>query len=558
VGQINAVHFSWHFDVAYDQIKTAIQLLDDLQRLGSTIGFQTLNLFSLQDCSKVRPDRRLVVNNEADPVCHRTLILKDGFSDSTIIDSPRDLYALKSKLEYDRGAHQQAIDDLEHAVRLDPQMAGMLFDEHVLVPPETQSLPCAWTLANLHSLAEEFPKDYRVHLFIALWYDFHGFYGHQDYYAVALASCQKSIAINPKIGLSYYYLGTSIESTMSDAEKFSPSSQPTENDRRRLQAYNTAITLDPTLVPAYTARANIQTYLKHPALALNDYNKAIELHPNDHELYNRRAQLLMDNGKDREAIADFTKAIDNCKDKDWGLQRAYYEQRADVSLRVGEFGEAVKGYSQSIRLILENVIPHMLRLKQFRKLYPEYNGLSDERLSNRLHVLLRPAWDSDVFAKTFMDTTDETLAAVFLSENYAHRGDAYWLSRNYKKAVSDYQRIFDGFPTYIKQYPDTLDRWKRFFVTDRSEEYLDVRTVDYSQRDVVKLWLKTVERKTGKSPTSSLRETNINCASRMIGTFSVTNYDTKGNVIGSVDTAAWQKILPDSLGEALYEGMCRE
>jgi tetratricopeptide (TPR) repeat protein len=377
-------------------------------------------------------------------------------------------------------------------------------------------------------------------------------------YATALVNFQKAIAINPKVGLTYYYLGQNIESTLPAAERSSTSSQPTENDRKLLQAYGTALTLDPGLVPAYVARANIQTYLKHPNLALNDYDKAIELHPKDHELYNRRAQLLMDNGRDREAIADFGKAIDNCKND--ALLQAYHEQRADVSLRVGQYDEAVRDYSETIRLLLQTLVPGSLGLKQFRRLYPESNGLTDERLSARLHALLRPAWDYDVFAKSFVVTADETsgLAASFLSENYAHRGDAYWLSKDYRKAILDYQRIFTGLPKYIKEYPDAFDRWKVFAATSDGEEYIDVRTVDYSQPKIVKLWVKTIEKKVGKPPTSGLREAHINCGSRMIDILSVTNYDVQGKPVGSVNTAGWETILPDTLGEALYDGMCKE
>ena len=145
-----------------------------------------------------------------------------------------------------------------------------------------------------------------------------------------------------------------------------------------------------------------------------------------------------------------------------------------------------------------------------------------------------------------------------MSENYAHRGDAYWVLGNYKKAISDYQRIFEGLSKYIKEYPDTLDRWKLFFETADSKEYVDVRTVDYSQANIVRLWLKGVKNTSDKLSTDSLRETRINCANKTIETISVTNYDAKGNATGSVNTAGWNSILPDTLGEALYDGMCRE
>ena len=476
-------------------------------------------------------------------------------SDREMVESPRELYTLRSKVEYDLGDHRKALDDLEYAVRLDPHSAGTLFDEHVVVTAETKSLPCAWTPANFRDLEKEFPSDYRIHLFAGLWYEFHAFYDHQ-HYGPARLEFQKAVAANPKSGLAYYYLGQIIEATLPDAEKFSQTSQPTETDRKLLDTYGTALALDPTLVPAYTARANIHIYLKHPALALRDYNEAIKLHPKDHEIYNRRAQLLTDNGKNEEAVEDFTKAIANCTD--WGLLRAYYEQRGDVSVRIGAFRDAIQDYSQSIRLLLENVVPHMLGLHQFRKLYPEYNAVDDGILSKKLQTVLRPAWDYDVFSKGFLETGDETSVASELFENYSHRGDAYWLSKNYRKALADYQRILNGLPQFIKDYPDMFERWKPFFVVQDGIEYIDVRTVDLQNDEGVKLWVKGVVNTAGKPSTSSLQETHINCVSRSIRVLSSTKYDSKGTVIGAVSAGEWSSILPDTLGEALYDGMCKE
>jgi tetratricopeptide (TPR) repeat protein len=463
----------------------------------------------------------------------------------------QDLYAERGKIEFVLGYHQRAIEDLEHAVRLDPALASHLFYDSPPNEPKTTAHRCQWSVADFDELGKEYPADYRMYLFRGLDYERFAFPDHNEYYAKALVNFQKAIAANPRIGLNYYYLGDVIESTLP------PYSQPTEADRKLLQAYGAALTLDPRLVPAYVARANIHTYLKHPNLALSDYDKAIELHPRDPDLYNRRAHLLMDSGKNREAIGDFTKAIDNCRGR---LLQAYYEQRADVSMRVGDYAGAVRDSSESIRLILESQVPYLLGLKQFRKLYPEYSGLTDERLSAELHALLAPTWEYDAFAKRLVETTNETndLAALFLSQDYARRGDGYWRSGHFKEAISDYQRIFEGLSHFIKEYSDSLDRWKPFFAITDGEEYIDVRTVDFSQPDLIKLWVKTVHTRADKPSTYSILETHINCGSKLIGIPSTTNYDAKGNVIGSVNTAGWQSILPDTLSEALYEGMCKD
>jgi tetratricopeptide (TPR) repeat protein len=118
------------------------------------------------------------------------------------------------------------------------------------------------------------------------------------------------IATNPKAGISYYYLGQHIENTLSPAETASRSTQPTEKDRKTLEAYGTAIALDQGLVPAYLGRANIHWYLKNSTLAVSDYTKAIAIQHGDGKIYNRRAQLYMELGKYGLAEEDFGKAIE--------------------------------------------------------------------------------------------------------------------------------------------------------------------------------------------------------------------------------------------------------
>ena len=455
------------------------------------------------------------------------------------------LYAERGKIEFVRGDHQRAIEDLERAVRLDPGAAVYLFS----VPPNEPkaSTPrCKWNIADFDELGKEYPTDYRVYLFRGLSYEQFGSSGHKEYHVRALANFQKAIAANPKVGLTYYYLGGTIESTLPEAERSSASSQPTDSDRRLLQTYGTAITLDPGLVPAYVARAHIQAYLKHPNLALKDYDKAIELHPKDHQLYNRRAQLLMDNGKDREAIADFTRAIDNCKNE--GPLQAYYEQRADVSMRVGQYGEAVNDYSKEIELELRNQ-GFNFTLRQFRALYPEYDGVSDETFCRKLHSSFWPQFDYEVIAKRLLGKKDEW-AIGFLNLLYEKRGDAYLRANDFRRSVQDFGRIFKGIPMSA----DGLGRWRLVGSSPGGEQhYIDVKTAEFSDSAFSRLWLKTVR----KDESYTVQAYELDCKLGQIKATSTVLYSANDEVVGSSESSSgWQRIVPETLGEQLYNGMC--
>jgi tetratricopeptide (TPR) repeat protein len=458
----------------------------------------------------------------------------------------QDLYAERGKIELVRGNHRRAIEDLEHAVRLDPGLAIFLFRVSP-EEPKASTPRCEWNIADFDELGREYPADYRVYLFRGLNYSWYASSNHKEYYAKSLVTFQKAIAANPKIGLIYYYLGDAIESTVPDAERFSASSQLIENDRKLLQAYSAALTLDPGLVPAYVARAHIQAYLKHPNLALDDFGKAIALRPNDDKIYNRRAQLLMDVGKEREAIADLSKAIDNCKDE--GSLQAYYEERADVSMRVGEYGGAVSDYSKGIELQLRDQ-GFLFTLRQFRALYPEYDGVSDENFCRKLHGSFWPQFDYEVIAKRLLEKKDEWGLIGLLDLLYEKRGDAYLRANNLRRGVQDFNRLFKGKSTFA----EGLDRWRLLGSTSGAEEYyIDVKTVGFADHQLARLWLKTVK----KNESYMVHSYDIDCNLRRINAAFVAAYNSKNEVVTSSETGSgWQPIVPDSIGERLYDGMC--
>ena len=77
-----------------------------------------------------------------------------------------------------------------------------------------------------------------------------------------------------------------------------------------IDAYSSAIQLNPTLAEAYNDRG-FAHYLRGDAeLAIADFTRAIELRPNYPKAYNSRGVVFMSNGyESSRAIADFDRAI---------------------------------------------------------------------------------------------------------------------------------------------------------------------------------------------------------------------------------------------------------
>ena len=71
-----------------------------------------------------------------------------------------------------------------------------------------------------------------------------------------------------------------------------------------------------------------------------------------------------------------------------------------------------------------------------------------------------------------------------LGDLYASRGDAYLLAGNFRTAAKDYARAITEGSTSI------MDRWKIISKTSDSEYSVDIQTLDFSQGNIVSLWLK--------------------------------------------------------------------
>jgi hypothetical protein len=88
---------------------------------------------------------------------------------SIVSDSERDELTLKSKVEFDLGRYEDAMTDVDSAIRAEYDNADHVFNDGNAKPNESASSPCAWAMNDLNKLAQLFPNDYRPPLYLGLY-----------------------------------------------------------------------------------------------------------------------------------------------------------------------------------------------------------------------------------------------------------------------------------------------------------------------------------------------------------------------------------------------------
>jgi tetratricopeptide (TPR) repeat protein len=153
-----------------------------------------------------------------------------------------------------------------------------------------------------------------------------------------------------------------------------------------------------------------------------------------------------------EAVSDFGDALREKSDED-NYRPQLYQNRADAYVKVQDWRRAIDDYTSAIHLHLKSQIT-VLSLAQFRGLYPEYAGVSDAVLMDKLNRFFMPQFAPDVFRKMLQD--NGKWGVSLLNDLYESRGDAYLRLGDYGKAIRDFQRIFVGIPNFA----NVTERWR--------------------------------------------------------------------------------------------------
>ncbi|MCL2939527.1 MAG: tetratricopeptide repeat-containing serine protease family protein [Trichodesmium sp. MAG_R02] len=189
---------------------------------------------------------------------------------------------------HDREEFEQAIADLNQAIRLNPKLV----------------------------------KAYNVRGIV--YYD-------QGKYDLAIADYNQAIQLNPKYAYAYYNRGLVYD----DQGKYDLA----------IADYNQAIQLNPKDADYYYNRGIVYRKQGKYDLAIADYNQAIQLKPKFAEAYNNRGVVYYNQGKYDLAIADYNQAIQ------LNPKYAYaYNNRGIAYRNQGKYDLAIADYNQAIQL----------------------------------------------------------------------------------------------------------------------------------------------------------------------------------------------------------------
>jgi tetratricopeptide (TPR) repeat protein len=464
------------------------------------------------------------------------------------IYSATDYYSLLGKLALATGQYGEAMDDLEKAMRRDLSTADKMFNTGAVEPEKTSKL-CTWNLTDLDLLVNRFPKDYRARLYRGLYYKFFTMFK-EKYYTAAKQDFQLAALLNPGSPLAPYLLARlhgqasfwTVKAASSEAIR-------KEEIRNSIQAYTKAIQSDSKFLPAYEGRAGAYLNLKQYPQAIKDFDKVLALDPENSSAYSDRGIAKMESGDYISAKLDFGEAIQR-KDKADTFLSNLFEYRGDTNIRFGSYRDAIADYSKAIERRLSNDI-FLFSVNQIRALYPEYDRITDDMLCHKLHLLFFPQMKYEDFAQQLKEKNGNW-AISMLNDLYEKRGDAYLQVGDYRRGALDFNRIFKGIPNFA----NSTDRWRMLSKADDKDYYLDVKSAEFSSDGPARFWIKTINTNQKKETRT---EYEVDCKARRLSSTSMVEYDPRGKVVNSSDVGSgWQRIVPDTIGEQLYNGVCSQ
>lgn len=98
-------------------------------------------------------------------------------------------------------------------------------------------------------------------------------------------------------------------------------------------------------------------------------------------------------------------------------------------------------------------------------------------------------------------------------------------------------------------------RWIYILSSNDGEKYYSDKTFKRLSNDDIVIWIKIVRQLGGYS----LDKNEYDCANDRFRVLSHTRYDSAGKVVISTDRTneQWQAVVPDSVGEGVFEFICK-
>ena len=156
---------------------------------------------------------------------------------------------------------------------------------------------------------------------------------------------------------------------------------------------------------------------------------------------------------------------------------------------------------------------------------------------------------------------------IVTSDTYEAISD-YSDAIKHKKRELQHSLSYQGRAEAYLRSQQWVDRWREIEQASDETIYIDMRTFDDRHIDAIKIWIKELgaPRNHAKSKESwsqdgegphELTQYELNCIARRLRSVSSVSYDISGNVVGHRAGGGWDVIVPDTLGETLYNGACK-
>lgn len=454
-----------------------------------------------------------------------------------------EVYSITAKIELSQGKTGAALKSITAAMMSDLDSAESIFNISG-VKPQTTSDFCTWNLTDLDSLKRFAPHDWHPVAFEGLYYKFFTSFD-QSFSEQAEPFFEKAALIDPHSAIPVYLLAKTVaKSGFMSIKAASSDAYRDQQYRRAIQLFTKAIAIDPTFTQAYSGRAEIYLNRKQNALAIRDFDRVISSEPDSTEAHSDRGIAEQEIGQYGRAINDFDFSLEKEKPGDIYVPQLY-ENRADAYMSLRNPRRAVEDYSSAIRSRLQGQLS-LLSLSQFRRLYPEYDPLSDDNLLERITKQFIYGSDTSKFRKMLREN-DGKWAVSLLNDLYEKRGSAYIGLGDFRRGIMDYQRIYKG----MSNFANSTERWQPLGEFSHTDQYfLDVKASDLAGTTPL-IWVKAESLKG-----TEIMAFDVDCSDHRMRQSSSTRYNQKKAVIGSSENGGWFPITPDTLGEQLWNGMC--
>ena len=477
----------------------------------------------------------------------RAIQLQSSAKSENVVYSSSDMYTLRAKVDMIAGNDQQAVSDIETAIKADPTAN---FFNNGGVKPEDDTNPTALQKGDFDALVTKYPDDYRVYMFRGLFYRFFATFDEQ-YYTPALSDLERAQSLDPNSAFVDYFLGIVYQKeafwTMAAAADISESGGYRDKTNAiALQYFTAAVKLDPAFTEAWAQVTESLYRLRRYSEAISAYDKEIELDPNRFGAYNDRGLAKTYTGDSYGAISDFSKAIEvSERSKTDSSLDDTYASRADAYGKVGDFQGAIADYSKAIGIKFSSQV-FLMSVPQIRAIYPELKDIPDQTLlegfRQKYYPNMKPTDFYGQYAKNNKPFEDFVIAGL-----YESRGDSYLHAGSCKSAAAEYARAVHADSTYV------LNRWKVLSKDADAEFSIDSQTLNCSQGNTVFVWLKST-----RSNSEMYDETNyqIDCSSGRMKVLGSATYNSSGNPVNTRGEQEWEVIIPESIGETLRNSVC--